>query len=150
MRRRTWDVRCGLWDVRPTHTSPVLRLTSAFTLVEVVIALVILAVGLVATMTMFPVGLKAGRRATTATEAALMAGRVLEEIHLAGYDGLVADPPAVPLSGEQGRYQYQVAVSEPTLEGIEPSAAVRRVDVTVSWQEEGAARRETFVTYVAR
>ena len=127
-----------------------LRPATGFTLVEVVIALVILSVGLVATMTMFPVGLKAGRRSTAATEVAIVAGRVLEQVHVAGYNGMTADPPQVSLSGREGRYHYEMAVTEPSLEGIEPSAAVRRIDLTIDWQDEGTTQRETFVTYVAR
>ncbi len=154
--RRLTAVRRPIGDCGPCVTSDH-RLTTndrfskfGFTLVEVVIALVILSIGLLATMTMFPVGLRAGRRATALTESALLAGRVLEEVRLAGYDRMIADPPAVPLSGEEGRYAYQVVLSEPTLDGVEPSAAVRRIDLTISWQEEGATRRETFVTYVSR
>ncbi len=127
-----------------------LRRTTGFTLVEVVIALVILSVGLLATLAMFPVGIKAGRRSTASTEVAIAAGRLLEQVQVAGYDGMTADPPRVELSGQEGRYRYDIAITEPSLEGVDSSAAVRRVDLTFSWEEQGAAQQETFVTYVAR
>lgn len=142
-----YSKRLAFWISYPVPRTPY---AGGFTLVEVVIAMVILSVGLLATLAMFPVGIKAGRRSTASTEVAIVAGRLLEQVQVAGYDGMTADPPRVELSGQEGRYRYDIATTEPTLEGVDSAAAVRRVDLTFSWEEQGATQQETFVTYVAR
>ncbi len=60
---------------------------SGFTLIEITIALLILAVGLVGILALFPVGFDASVRAANITKATFLAQEVIEDLKREGYDG---------------------------------------------------------------
>lgn len=59
---------------------------TGFTLVEITIALLILAVGLVGILSLFPVGFDASARAASVTEATFLAQGLMENLKREGYD----------------------------------------------------------------
>ncbi|GAF87606.1 unnamed protein product, partial [marine sediment metagenome] len=60
---------------------------SGFTLIEITVALLILAVGLVGILTLFPVGFDAAGRAANITKATFLAQKLIEDLKREGYDG---------------------------------------------------------------
>ncbi len=59
---------------------------SGFTLMEILIAVAVLAIGVVAVVNLFPVGLQAARRTANFSEAAVLAQRAMEFYRGEGYD----------------------------------------------------------------
>jgi len=66
------------------------QLGAGFTLVEVILAALILSLGLLAVVRVLPVGLKAQKRAEEMTLAYLVAREMIEEVRLVGYEALVS------------------------------------------------------------
>ncbi len=70
---------------------------SGFTLMEILIAVAILAVGVVAVVNLFPVGLRAARRTANFSDAAVLAQKAMEFYRSEGYeyvDGMYDPLPA--------------------------------------------------------
>ncbi|MBN1587319.1 MAG: prepilin-type N-terminal cleavage/methylation domain-containing protein [Candidatus Omnitrophica bacterium] len=117
------------------------------TLIEVVVAMVVLVVGLVSTLTLFPVGLKAGRRARQTNEAALLGQRLMQELHLAKASELLAGKFPGGAAGEEAGYRWQYEAEEIALEGVD-GATLCRVLLTLEWESGVNTRREQWVSYI--
>jgi uncharacterized protein (TIGR02598 family) len=115
-----------------------------FTLLEIVIALAILAIGLVGILSLFPVGFEASRRASMLTEATIHAQQKMEEFKQTGYDGLNSSGGYTAFTDNSG-LEWQVTVDE-----IDPPGNLKSVTLDVRWQEKGDYKSETFVTYIAK
>ena len=122
----------------------------AFSLVELVIALSILAIGLVGAMRVFPVGLRASQRAELISRASLVAGRTMESLKLEALDpnawqtlGQAPFPPEEP-------FEIQATVAESSVEGLTDPTRLKRLIVTVSWTQDGKPRTLELVSYVHR
>lgn len=120
--------------------------TAGFTLLEVLVAVVIVAVALVTFMGLHLRSLDATIRAQDLTTAVLLA------------QGRLAAMPAVPETGEaQGkfdgpdleRFQWATAVTEQTLEALPGGqpVTVRHLVVTVLWGDGQHTRSYTVDTY---
>ena len=111
-----------------------------FTLIEVVIALAILAVGLVGILSLFPIGFDAARRSVNSTQAALYSREKLEQVENAGFPsvGITTGTFTDPL------YRWSQNVTAVSTAGV-----LRRVDLTVSWQYRTRNYQQVFTTYVA-
>jgi len=139
-----------------------------FSLLEITIALVLLTVGLVSVLHLFPAGLKAGKRASFYNEATLVAQERLEEIKRVGITEVETwldqvaeaelqgkEPPAGPieLKGEAGRIAWEIVgptiVDEPDL-GLAFPNELRRIAVVVSWKDQSEERQREFATYANR
>ena len=123
--------------------------TRGFSLIEIVVALGLLATGLIGVIRLFPVGLRASKRSEVVSKAALLAQQQLEELKLKGYAALVADPPQVPLSGASGKYQWSLVVASVDAPGLPTPNELRAVTITVQWPEGGQQRSTAVTTYVA-
>ncbi len=87
---------------------------SAFTLIEITIALLILAVGLVGILALFPVGFDASVRAANITKATFLAQELIEDLKREGYDDGDGDPTTKTTIQEilvSGNYQSGAFVS---------------------------------------
>ena len=127
-----------------------MRRKNAFTLLEIVIALAILAIGLIGILSLFPVGFEASRRASMLTEATIHAQQKMEEFKRAGYDYLDTTYPTPAPSGytdftDNSGLAWQVTVAE-----IDPPGNLKSVTLDIQWREKGANKSETFVTYIAK
>jgi uncharacterized protein (TIGR02598 family) len=127
-----------------------MRRKNGFTLLEIVIALAILAIGLVGILSLFPVGFEASRRASMLTEATIHAQQKMEEFKQEGYDYLNTTytgntPSGYTDFGDNSGLEWQVTVSE-----IDPPGNLKSVTLDVRWQEKGSYKNETFVTYIAK
>ena len=119
-----------------------------FSLIEIVVAMGLLAVGLIGVIRLFPVGMRASSRSAVVSKAALLAWQRLEELKLRGYAAIAADPPDAPLEGSDGKYRWAIAVAPVEAAGLPTENDVRAVTVTVRWPEGGQTRSTAVVTYV--
>jgi len=110
-----------------------------FTLIEVVIALAILAVGLVGILSLFPIGFDAARRSVNSTQAALYSREKLEQVKNAGFPSVGTTNGTFP----DPLYTWSQNVTEPT------AGVLRKIDLTVKWQYGTRSYQQVFTTYVA-
>lgn len=125
------------------------RGSKGFSLLEIVIALVLLTVGLVGVLYLFPVGLRASGRAGLMSKAAFFAQRKLEDIKREGYD-FHSTPGLRSGVFSDDKFSWEEKVENPLVEGEPPEVALRKIILTVQWVEEGAKRSEDFVTYIVQ
>lgn len=121
-----------------------------FSLLELIIAIGVLAIGLVGVLQIFPVGLRASYRSGMITKAAFLAKNKIEETRMVGFDALTELPPRMPLSGTKGDFEWEIFIDEIELEGLESSDDIRKLTVIVNWIERNRKRSKDFITYVTR
>ena len=121
-----------------------------FSLLELIIAIAVLAVGLVGVLQIFPIGLRASQRAGMMTKAAFLAQNKIEDVKLAGIDAITELPPKIPLSGREGDFEWAIKIDEIVPEGVEASEDMRKITVTLTWPERNTTRSKDFVTYVTK
>ena len=121
-----------------------------FSLLELIIAIAVLAVGLVGVLQIFPIGLRASQRAGMMTKAAFLAQNKIEDVKLAGFDAITELPPKIPLSGKDGDFEWNIKIDDVNLEGVENSSEMRKVTVILTWPERNTTRSKEFITYVTK
>lgn len=113
-----------------------------FTLIEVVIALLVLTVGIVGVLTVLPVALKASKRAMNMIQAPFFAQEKLEELKRDGYDAL---QEITETACSNPKFSYTVDVVD---EASPPN--LRKVTVTISWSEGNQDYDEEFTTLITK
>jgi len=121
-----------------------------FSLLELIIAIAVLAIGLVGVLQIFPIGLRASQRAGMMTKASFLAQNKIEDVKLAGFDAITELPPKIPLSGKDGDFEWAIKIDNISLEGVASSDDMRKVVVTVIWPERNTTRSKDFITYVIK
>jgi type IV pilus assembly protein PilV len=121
-----------------------------FSLLELIIAVAVLAVGLVGVLQIFPVGLRASYRSGILTKAAFLAQNKIEEIKMAGFEAVAAVPPKINLSGKENDFEWEIFIDEMNPEGLEHPDNMRKITLVVAWMERNRIRSKDFVTYVTR
>jgi general secretion pathway protein I len=121
-----------------------------FSLLELIIAIAVLAIGLVGILQIFPVGLRASQRAGMVTKAAFLAKNKMEQVKMAGFSAITELPPKIPLSGTEGDFDWEIFIDKLELDGLETSDDIRKVTIVVSWPERNRKRSKDFVTYVTK
>ena len=121
-----------------------MRRYSAFSLVELVIALSILGIGLIGAMRVFPVGLKASQRAESRSRAAFIAQQTLESIKVTGWDKLKIGETRQ----EQKPFVIVTTISSAELEHVTDPATLKQIEVSVEWTQDGKPRTLSFATYL--
>jgi len=106
----------------------------AFTLIEIITALAILAIGLLSILALFPVGFHASKRAADFTQVTLFAQEKMEEVKMKGFAAAVSE------SGVG--WNTDVAI-------VPGYSNLKEITVTVTWTERGQTRQEEFKTYIA-
>jgi prepilin-type N-terminal cleavage/methylation domain-containing protein len=117
-----------------------------FSLVEVVIAITILSVGLVGSMRVFPMGLRASQRAELVSRATLAAERTMASAKLQSWDALSVGTSTTT----DGEYTVTVTIDQPDVEDLVDPSSLKRVGVSVSWPQEGRERALDLVTYLRK
>ncbi len=110
-----------------------------FTLIEITIALLILAIGLVGILTLFPVGFDASGRAAHITEATFLAQAIIEDSRRVGYPGILALDGQNNIYPNHPDYEYEIK----TFDGLGvPSTLVGEageVIVRVYWPSDAGS-----------
>jgi len=128
------------------------RSLTGFTLLEIVIALTIFAIGLVGLLSLFPIAFHSSKRASDLTEATIYAQEIMEKIKQLDYSDIDSDLEndatfTNDLNIENdSRFTFDVTV---TTGGSLPSG-LKRVVLVIDWTEGGKSFSEEFVTYIAR
>ncbi len=115
-----------------------------FTLIEIIMAMAILAVGVLGVVRLLPVGLRASKSAEMVSKAAFVAQEQMEMLKLSGFNGL----SSAILSGEQGEFSWQAEVDNASLAGLSSSAEIKQITLVVSWIERGNTRTQNLTTYI--
>jgi len=106
----------------------------------------ILAVGLVGAMRVFPVGLRASRRAEQSSRAVLAAQRALEALKLSAWDALVIGQTQVTEDG----FTVTSQITQPDSQHLVDPTRIKAIEVIVQWEERGRVRELVFMTYLRR
>ena len=142
---REFGVRSSKFGITVFHSA--LRTPhSAFSLIELVIAMAILSVGIVGAMRVFPVGLRASQRAEMNSRAAIVAQRTIESLKLKSWDELAEGDTSI----EESNFEVTTRIARPTIEHLADPTRLKTVEVSVGWTQDGRPRELTFVTYVRR
>jgi prepilin-type N-terminal cleavage/methylation domain-containing protein len=135
---------------RPTLTNR-LRAQRGVTLIELMMALVILSVGLMAVAQLFPAGTRGQVRDRKFSTANYYAQERLEEVSGKNWSDPLLSIGRHPAAAFEtlGTYRswlrfYQVDVMAAPLDNL------RKVTVTVNWNDQDVARTVSVVTYVRR
>ena len=122
---------------------------AGFTLVELLIAIVILVVGAVGVLLVIPVAQKTSGRSALTTRAAILASEKLEELKAKGFTDLTSQPE---WTGVQDEYSWKAsitAVAATDFKNAEQLPADNFVKITmeITYKIQGKNRTDTFVTF---
>jgi len=115
---------------------------SAFTLVEVLVATVVLAIGLLGVLTAFSIATRVGAASTNDTMLTCLAQEKLAEIRLLGKEGLATAPTSGDFAPHYPDYRWEMTVHSPD------DYNVVRVDILIIAPEFGRERATWFTTNV--
>jgi len=130
----------------PERTTGALGSESGYSLVEVMVAIMILAIAVIPMVGMFDAALRAAVAGSDYDEARSLANAKLEEVRALPYQrpGGAADsvvelyPPATPVVGNEDVFSYTVLTkfvdADLSNPGDSPSTPQMRVEVEVEWQ----------------
>ena len=113
-----------------------------FTLVEVLVATVILATGLIGALTAFSMATRVTRVSTDDTLLTFIGQAKLSEIQLLGREGIASAETAGDFGPEHPDYLWTMTVYPPDERHVVP------VDLIISFPEAGRTREVTFSTNV--
>jgi len=103
--------------------------TQGFTLIEVLMAIGILAIGILAVFSMQISAVNGDAAARMRTEATILASRLAEEQMSLNYDNVVPEGPA-----KVGVYTWKIDVQNDS-----PMRSTKTINVTVCWQDNKSA-----------
>lgn len=123
------------------------KIASAFTFLEIVAALAVLAIGILAVITLFPIGLENSKRASERTRAALLVYQQLQRYRAWGhvYVTSMAQGTYQSFSGEDPNFSYFLQWTKVTpYAGATPGTALQEVTITAVWPStQPASKRRT-------
>jgi prepilin-type N-terminal cleavage/methylation domain-containing protein len=115
---------------------------AAFTLVEVLVATVVLAIGLLGVLTAFSIASRVAAASTNDTMLTFLAQEKLSEIQLLGREEITVAPTAGDFAPTYPEYRWEMIVHAPD------ELNVTRVDVVITTPESGRERESWFTTNI--
>ena len=126
---------------------------TGFSLLEVMVAVVILGFGLLAIMHLFPVGLKASKISQDTTVASFLAQAKMEELKNTGWAQLSVGSttegyePPIQITVDKETYSYPGFKRVTTVQNVETTdPGLKRITVEVFYKPYGAERCVKLVT----
>ena len=113
---------------------------NGFTLIEVLVAMVILSVGLLGTAALITGIIRSNKVSNRITTATVLAQDKMEEIKNAGYTNAGNETRAF-LSSPFDNYEREVTVASDS-----PSSGMKTVNVTVYWESSKSVSLQTILT----
>jgi len=117
---------------------------AGYTLMELMIALMILAIGVMGIWSMQGVAIRSNSTARKVTDTAALGSDQFEKLMSLSYDDAVLTP-GITTTRNEGNYTVTWTVSAPDV----PITNVKTVSVTASWMEAGQQRSVSYVYYKA-
>jgi len=111
-----------------------------FTLIEVLVAMVILSVGLLGTAALITGIIRGNKVSNRITTATTLAQDKMEEIKRSGYSNAVSEAKS-SLPSPYDQYERQVTVVDNS-----PAANMKTVTVTVYWESSKSVRLQTILS----
>lgn len=108
-----------------------------FSLLEVLIAFFILAMGISLIYSIFPLGMRVTRQTQTLSSAAFFAQKKIEELK-------TAKEPIADSAGQEGIFNWTVKVADYT---TPENINLKKVQLDIGWLEGSSQRKKTFITY---
>lgn len=121
---------------------------TGFTLIEIVIALLVLSIGLLGMLSLFPVGFDAAGRAGNIITATFLAQEEIEDVKRVGYDGIIASPYITKAPFSAPSYQnFEREVTWSSLAGD-----LKQVNVIVYWPAGATTNQKSvsLTTYISK
>ena len=130
------------------HRKNKMNAQSGFTLIEVMIAVVILATGILALATMQIVSIRSNAFSSEMTYATMLAQSQFEEFRNMDYDSVVTDTDVIPASETSKGIPYTVQWE---VHDDDPTTDMKTIELNVRWQgaPAGSATGETTVDFKA-
>jgi Tfp pilus assembly protein PilV len=128
-------------QLRKRHTRRKRQIARGFTLLEVLIATVLLTTGVIIVAGLFSAGLSSSDDAEMTGIAMNLAQKRIEEIQNLNYTSGVANESRAAVAGFSG-FQRAVAVTTPATD-------LKQVTVTVFWSDKGNDVNTSLTTYIS-
>lgn len=108
-----------------------------FTLVEILIALLILGIGISLIYTIFPLGIRISRDVQTLGRISFFAQKKIEELK-------TLNQTPEDSSGEENDFNWEIKVNNQV---IHDNVSLTKIELRADWQEGQTTRTKKFVTY---
>jgi len=108
-----------------------------FTLVEIMVALIILGIGISLIYTIFPIGIRISREVQTLGKISFFAQKKLEELK-------TSNETLSDSSGEEIGFNWTVKVED---FNTEENIALKKVQLDAKWQQGQRVREKKFISY---
>ena len=131
------------------HTAAVGTSKSAFTFIEVLIALAIVAISLVALIRLHLISIRMTEVAEITSQAVLLANEKISETLAAGFPEEGTDSGIVENKALSLNWRTEVTDIEPLQSGELDIAGLRRILVDISWEQGIRRKHLQMSTYVA-
>ncbi len=151
--RQLRNAQCAMRDEKPFNPQGEIRNPKyplyskpGFSLVELIISMGILAIGLVAAVRVFPIGLRASRKAEMRSRATMMIQRRLESLKLEKWERLIEGETTV----EEDDMTMTTSIYTPQIEGLVDPGRLRVLEVEVQWMQADRPQTMRGLTYIRR
>lgn len=124
------------------------KTSKGFSLLEVMVAVVILAFGLLAIMHLFPIGLRASKISQDTTVATFLAQQKMEKLRATKYTEIDDTPLSETFNSPFDDFTWTKYVSEFESGEID-DGKLSKVMIDVSYSPYGQGRRVRLVTFIA-
>ncbi|MFC1646088.1 prepilin-type N-terminal cleavage/methylation domain-containing protein [Candidatus Omnitrophota bacterium] len=125
------------WCPGDSSKSMYYQAKKGFTLVEILVALLILGIGLSLIYAIFPLGIRISRDVQTLGRVSFFAQKKLEELKT--MNGTPEDS-----NGDEPNFSWNIKVQDYT---GEDNIALKKIQIDVQWPQGQDTRKKTFVTY---